>query len=773
MAITFADTHNMIAYLTKSDASKGFDQIIDFLNASSIKYALTEKVIITEATIREALRLDDAESIDCLPNEEIFTELSRMGTSWNEFSSSMASAVICLSTGNGFSGVETPLFEGMILAQQANDVADEVAASVDVDDVPAAAAEPSLPSPTPTTQPPPSQELPSTSHVIPTSPPSLIDDKVIEKDADVQGRPEESQAQIYKIDLEHDDKVLSMKDDELEPAELKEVVEVVTTAKFTTEVVTAAAATITAATTLITAAIISTAPSAARRRKGVVIRDLEETTTPSIIIHSKPKSKDKGKEILVEEPKPLKKQAQIEQDEAYARELEAELNKNINWDDVIKHVQRKEKKENAVLRNMAGFKMDYFKGMSYDGIRPIFEKYFNSNLAFIEKTKEQLEEEDSRALKRTSESQEEKAAKNKSQKLGTIRVMWSSHHNPYNHSDDLASREKMSIDEVHFGSDAEQFLQDTLQLSLAEQKSHEELEATQNVKKVKEHFLDEEIKKLVEGTENVKENFEVASSPLRNDDNQTNLGTRLEPRSAKERPEVEKINDISQYVNVIEEEEESTEDDYELKRREKSETKIVDVEWNHVGELWSRYKVIMILVSSLRQVKDCPEVIKSHIFVRLLMAATPCKPYVVFPRDQYNPHDDAHLEGENSVKRQKKPEHETLVFEESLPGQHYESKPCPSTLGVESYQEQVNVTAPTITFPGIEKYKMFSIVSEPLYDIIYKIIKKEKRVMRHQEVYNFCDATLKRVLERLKSYNNDVKYGYVTHNLSKEDVEYL
>nr|GEY42470.1 uncharacterized mitochondrial protein AtMg00810-like [Tanacetum cinerariifolium] len=38
-----------------------------------------KKVIITEATIRDALRLDDAEGIDCLPNEEIFTELSRMG----------------------------------------------------------------------------------------------------------------------------------------------------------------------------------------------------------------------------------------------------------------------------------------------------------------------------------------------------------------------------------------------------------------------------------------------------------------------------------------------------------------------------------------------------------------------------------------------------------------------------------------------------------------------------------------------------------------------
>nr|GFA28440.1 hypothetical protein [Tanacetum cinerariifolium] len=63
------------------------------------------------------------------------------------------------------------------------------------------------------------------------------------------------------------------------------------------------------------------------------------------------------------------------------------------------------------LKNMVGFKMDYFKDMRYDDIRPIFEKKFNSNVAFLEKTKEQMEEEDSKALKRASESQAEKAAK--------------------------------------------------------------------------------------------------------------------------------------------------------------------------------------------------------------------------------------------------------------------------------------------------------------------------------------------------------------------------
>nr|GEV44170.1 hypothetical protein [Tanacetum cinerariifolium] len=56
-------------------------------------------------------------------------------------------------------------------------------------------------------------------------------------------------------------------------------------------------------------------------------------------------------------------------------------------------------------------KMDFFKGMSYDDIRPIFEKYFNSNVAFLEKIEKELEEKTSRALKRKSKSSKEKAVK--------------------------------------------------------------------------------------------------------------------------------------------------------------------------------------------------------------------------------------------------------------------------------------------------------------------------------------------------------------------------
>nr|GFA50323.1 ribonuclease H-like domain, reverse transcriptase, RNA-dependent DNA polymerase [Tanacetum cinerariifolium] len=93
--------------------------------------------------------------------------MSAKRTSWNEFSSSMASAVICLSSGKWFSRVETPLFKGMLVAQEVEEGdADENvehvnagdAAKGDVsaanDEVPNANEEPSILSPTPPTPPP-------------------------------------------------------------------------------------------------------------------------------------------------------------------------------------------------------------------------------------------------------------------------------------------------------------------------------------------------------------------------------------------------------------------------------------------------------------------------------------------------------------------------------------------------------------------------------------------------------------------------------------------
>ncbi|GJW96283.1 putative ribonuclease H-like domain-containing protein [Tanacetum coccineum] len=135
--------------------------------------ALVDKknVIIIESTIRRDLQLEDAKGTDCLPNATIFGQLTLMGyeklsqkltfykaffspqwkffihtilqclsaktTAWNEFNSTMASAIICLATNQkfnfskyifdsmvknvdrkGFSGRVTPLFPTMMVQAQ-------------------------------------------------------------------------------------------------------------------------------------------------------------------------------------------------------------------------------------------------------------------------------------------------------------------------------------------------------------------------------------------------------------------------------------------------------------------------------------------------------------------------------------------------------------------------------------------------------------------------------------------------------------------------------
>nr|GFC17394.1 hypothetical protein [Tanacetum cinerariifolium] len=73
---------------------------------------------------------------------------------------------------------------------------------------------------------------------------------IVEIDEDVEINLEEAQAKLYRIDLEHPRKVLSMQDvDDEEPAKVEEVLEVVIAANLMTEVVTTAGATTTAEAT--------------------------------------------------------------------------------------------------------------------------------------------------------------------------------------------------------------------------------------------------------------------------------------------------------------------------------------------------------------------------------------------------------------------------------------------------------------------------------------------------------------------------------------------
>ncbi|GJW44628.1 hypothetical protein Tco_0073427 [Tanacetum coccineum] len=70
------------------------------------------------------------------------------------------------------------------------------------------------------------------------------------------------------------------------------------------------------------------------------------------------------------------------------------------------------------------------------------------------------------------------------------------------------------------------------------------------------------------------------------------------------------------------------------------------------------------------------------------------------------------------------------------------------TLGVESYQKKLNITAPHKTFPEIE----FKEIYTPSYNppgVIYEDLNKQKRVMWADELYKFSDETLKKVRDKI------------------------
>nr|GEU80602.1 putative ribonuclease H-like domain-containing protein [Tanacetum cinerariifolium] len=165
--LSFCDYHNMISILEKTEHNIDFHQIVDFIKASHIRYALTinptvyvshirqfwstariettneeTKILatidgkprtISELSLRRHLKLNDAEGINSLPDTELFENLSLMGynilpnqrftfqkgqfshqwkflihtimqclspksTGFNEFSSNIATAVVCLAT---------------------------------------------------------------------------------------------------------------------------------------------------------------------------------------------------------------------------------------------------------------------------------------------------------------------------------------------------------------------------------------------------------------------------------------------------------------------------------------------------------------------------------------------------------------------------------------------------------------------------------------------------------------------------------------------------
>nr|GFB26637.1 hypothetical protein [Tanacetum cinerariifolium] len=377
-------------------AAEGFEQIIDFLSGSYINHALTMNPQVYISCIKQFWNnvVVKHSGVICLPNEEIFAGLARMGyekpstklpfykaffstqwkffihtilhslsaksTSWNEFSSAMESALICLSSGHRFnlsakstswnefsSAMESALiclssghrfnfskyiFEslveglrkvsqglrhlflrlclqlGILLKRQRLRVKglenDKAAQQLEIVKLKARV-----------------KKLEKISKV------KSSKLRRMKEDAEVEGRHVDKQAEIYNIDLDHSSKVLSMQEDDTEVVAASTPIPA---AKPKTLTITAAPA-------------VST-----RRKKGVVIRDPEEDLLSDTLAET-PKVKDKGKGILIEAPKPMKKKDRIEMDAEYARKQQEEINKeheeaykNIDWNAALDHVQSKE-----------------------------------------------------------------------------------------------------------------------------------------------------------------------------------------------------------------------------------------------------------------------------------------------------------------------------------------------------------------------------------------------------------------------------------------------
>ncbi|GJU64468.1 hypothetical protein Tco_1246303 [Tanacetum coccineum] len=128
----------MVAFLTKTEGNDDFADITKTANNETQIYAKVagKSVVVTESSVRSDLQFNDEDGATCLTNVEIFENLELMGyerdsdklssekalfsphckylihtilhclslksTAWNEFSTNVASAVICLAKGQKF-----------------------------------------------------------------------------------------------------------------------------------------------------------------------------------------------------------------------------------------------------------------------------------------------------------------------------------------------------------------------------------------------------------------------------------------------------------------------------------------------------------------------------------------------------------------------------------------------------------------------------------------------------------------------------------------------
>nr|GEU55526.1 hypothetical protein [Tanacetum cinerariifolium] len=424
----------LMVFMTKVAAVNlmllGFDQIMDFLNAHTIQYTLVVNPTIYVSCIKKfwataiVKKVNDAVHLRALINGKKC--LSAKRTAWNEFSCSMASAVICLATsrkfnfskyifdsmvrnvdspsmflmyprflqvvmdnqiddmtshntrytspaltqkvfanmwrvGKGFSGVETPLFTLMLVQSQPQAEEEEVEMPIAfAPPSPKNALSPPLQDPTSTPHATPPQDQPSLPHALP---------------------PQEQPTLPY-------DSTMPL---------------------LTTLIETCAT---------LSQKVAEGKIEAIDADEGITLVDVE-TQEETLIKLKAEKAKLLDEQIAqkLHDEEVLKAAARDKQEKANmkkALELKRQYDdkeENIDWNAVAEQIQEKhldnirkyqnlktklvsiaQARKNMIiyLKNMAGYKMEHFRGMTYDKARPIFKREYKKTGKFTMKVQEHI-----------------------------------------------------------------------------------------------------------------------------------------------------------------------------------------------------------------------------------------------------------------------------------------------------------------------------------------------------------------------------------------------
>ncbi|GJY96905.1 hypothetical protein Tco_0513815 [Tanacetum coccineum] len=393
--LEFYDKHNMVAYLEKPEGSAEFHQIIDFLTASHIHYALTENLTIYASFIKQFWTIATSSTN---VNRELTDKVGSLENKLKNTKKVYGTAITKLAK-------RVKKLEKQVKTGKASRRTKIV----------------------------------------------LSEDEAVEEDSIKQGRSlieefdMDADISLVPLHAEIQEKTSNETEVLLEEEEATEIVQDQGSGKKGEQEVS------TADTALNTANVpISTAnetPQVSTAAKSLVY-----------IRRSEKKKKDKGKAILIEDEfvqKKSKKQEQeerlghkeairlqeqineekrkrITRDAKIAQQLQEEYDKArkkeavtevdtahvIDWNDpyVIRYhaLQNRPRSEAEVrnnmmvyLKNQGGYKMKDFKGMSYDDIRPIFEKVWDQIHSFVPMDSE----EEVPRLKRAGQDVEAKPAK--------------------------------------------------------------------------------------------------------------------------------------------------------------------------------------------------------------------------------------------------------------------------------------------------------------------------------------------------------------------------